>query len=290
MKFSIVIATYNRADTLRLVLDALADQTYPDYEVVVVDDGSTDQTPIIAQSFPFVHYIEQPHQASPRLFNVGWRDARGDIILMSDDDYVSPPHLLSSLADAFRRHPEVAAVGCHATPPDHLIATNRFARYDEWEWRFHGGRLMEYIGGAETPTAGAVAYKRSVLEEVGGFTENLLITGAHDHDIKQRLTARGYKFAYIPIKIDHYRAFTQPSFQQQHIGRGRAVTRYELVTKGKRPGYARIVLRALKRTLVLLKNLIVMPDKTLAWTIFEAGWFNCAGQWQEQKALAKTDS
>src|SRR3990172_2063741 len=287
MRFSVVISTHNRADILRKVLAALATQTYSDYEVVLVDDGSIDHTGEVAMSFPIVRYIPQPHQASPRLFNVGWRNATGDIILMSDDDYVSPSNLIERLADGFRRYPEDVAVGGYATPPDALIPINRFARYDDWEWRFYGGRLTEYVGGVETPTAGAVAYRRSVLEEVGGFDENLLITGSHDYDIKKRLTARGYKFVYLPIKIDHHKLFTAPSFHGQHIGRGRAVVRYELAKQGRGPGFVRIGLRALKRTAHLIKNLVAMPDKALAWTIFEAEWFNCIGQFQEQLALRR---
>ena len=285
MRFSVVISTYNRADIVRKVLAALAAQTYTDYEVVLVDDGSTDNTREVAMSYPIVRYMRQPHQASPRLFNIGWRSATGDIILMSDDDYVSPPNLIEGLADGFRRYPEAVAVGGYACPPDELMATNRFARYDDWEWRFYGGRLAEYVGGAETPTAGAVAYRRSALEEIGGFDENLLITGSHDYDIKQRLTARGYKFVYLPIKIDHYKLFTAHSFHGQHIGRGRAVARYEFVKQGRGPGLVRIGLRVLKRAARLIKHLVTMRDKALAWTIFEAEWFNCIGQYQEQATL-----
>ena len=60
MKFSVVIPTYNRAATLRQTLTALMAQDYPDYEIIVVDDGSTDDTrAMIAREFPQVRYIYQ---------------------------------------------------------------------------------------------------------------------------------------------------------------------------------------------------------------------------------------
>jgi glycosyltransferase involved in cell wall biosynthesis len=287
MRFSVVVPTFNRADVLRRFLEAIAAQTHRDFEVIVVDDGSADRTAQVAQSFPFVKYLQQAHHGTAKLLNVGWRHAAGDVVLTSDDDCIGPPNWLESLAAGFRRYPQVVAVGTYAAPPEHLLATNRFARYDDWEWRHYGGRLTEYVGGEETPTAGLVAYKRAALEAVGGFNESLFMAGAHDHDIKQRLTARGYKFAYLPIKIDHWKPFTAPSFHGQHIGRGRAVVRYELARRGRGPGYVRIGLRALARMARLLKNLVAMPDKSLAWTIFEAEWFNCIGQFQEQTALRR---
>ena len=287
MRFSVVIPTFNRADVLRRFLEAMATQTHRDFEVIVVDDGSTDRTAEVAQSFPFVKYLRQAHHGTAKLLNVGWHHATGDVVLTSDDDCIGPPNWLESLADGFRRYPQVVAVGTYAAPPDHLLTTNRFARYDNWEWRHYGGRLAEYVGGAETPTAGLVAYRRAALEAVGGFDENLLMVGAHDHDMKQRLTERGYLFAYLPLKIDHYKEFTALSFRKQHIGRGRAEFRYQSTAANRIPGYGRILLRFAKQVAVLLKNLIGISDKSLAWTIFEARWFNCIGQLQERAALGK---
>lgn len=284
MKFSVIVPTYNRAPILYLFLQAMADQTMHDFEVVVVDDGSTDDTRQVAQSFHFVKYLEQPHQGTASLLNVGWRHSSGELILTSDDDCIGPPNWLATLADGFHRYPQVVAVGTYAAPPQHLLGTNRFASYDVWEWKRYGGQLAEYVGGAETPTAGLVAYKREALEAVNGFDENLIMAGAHDHDIKLRLTARGYKFAYLPLKIDHYKEYTARSFWRQHIGRGRAAMRYEIVTTGHGPGHVRIGLRAIKQIAHLARNLFVMPDKALAWTIFQANWAHCAGQWQEQSA------
>jgi glycosyltransferase involved in cell wall biosynthesis len=282
MKFSVVVPTYNRADILRMFLEAFAVQTCQDFEVIVVDDGSTDHTPQVAKNFPFVQYLRQLHQGTAKLINVGWRHASGELILTTDDDCIGPPNWLEVLADGFRRYPHAVAIGTYATPPDHLIATNRFARYDEWEWHYYGGQHQEYIGGAETPTAGLVAYKRHVLEEVNGFNENLPMSGAHDRDIKERLTALGHRFVFLPLKIEHYKEYTRASFQRQHIGRGRAAARYQWSTTGHMPGYPHIFLRFAKRVFLLLKNLMTMHHKTLAWTIFEARWSDCIGQLREK--------
>jgi len=288
VRFSVVVPTYNRAEVLRKFLEAFARQTFKDFEVIVVDDGSTDHTKQVAQLFPFVKYLEQPHQGTAHLLNVGWQHASGELILTSDDDCIGPPNWLQALLDGFQRYPQAVAVGTYAAPPDHLLATNRFARYDDWEWRYYGGRLTEYIGGMETPTAGLVAYKRSALEGAGGFCEDLFMAGAHDHDIKQRLTAQGHRFVYLPLKVDHYKDFTRPSFRRQHIGRGHAAYRYQMATTGHAPGYMRIALRFVKQIALLVKNLVAMRDNSLAWTIFEARWFQCIGQWQERTTYARS--
>lgn len=287
MKFSVVIPTFNRAQVLRKCLDALAAQTHADYDVIVVNDGSTDETERVVQSYPFARCINQPHQGGAHLLNVGWRNGTGDMILMTDDDCIGPPNWLAALEEGIRRYPAAIAVGSYAGPPDAMIITNRFARYDDWEWKIHGGKLTEYIGGAETPTAGLVAYRRAALEAVNGFNEKLMMAGAHDHDIKQRLAARGYKFLYLPLKIEHHKPYSADSFYQQHIGRGRAAFRYECQSLGKNPSYFRLALRALKQVFVLIKHLVVMRDMALVWTIFQAGWFNCIGQWREKGAQGR---
>jgi glycosyltransferase involved in cell wall biosynthesis len=85
-KVSVVVACYNGAATLRGCLESLSRLSYPDYEVILVDDGSTDATHEIALMFPQVRYINQPNHGLSVARNTGITAARGEIIAFTDAD------------------------------------------------------------------------------------------------------------------------------------------------------------------------------------------------------------
>jgi glycosyltransferase involved in cell wall biosynthesis len=113
MRFSVVIPTHNRKDTLRRCLATATGQVYPDYEVIVVDDGSTDGTgDMVQREFPQVRYIRQDPNRGPAVArNRGIEVADGEIIAFTDDDCLLPLDFLSRLAEGYQRYPEVAGVG-----------------------------------------------------------------------------------------------------------------------------------------------------------------------------------
>jgi glycosyltransferase involved in cell wall biosynthesis len=96
---SAVVPTFNRIATLRQTLTALAAQDYPDYEIIVVDDGSSDGTgDVVTREFPAVRYVRQPNRGPAAARNVGIRAALGDIVAFTDDDCLPPVDWLSRLA------------------------------------------------------------------------------------------------------------------------------------------------------------------------------------------------
>jgi glycosyltransferase involved in cell wall biosynthesis len=134
MGISVIIPTHNRKDLLRRCLAAATSQDYPDYEVIVVDDGSTDGTgAMVRREFPQVRYIRQERNRGPAAArNRGIKVATGEIIAFTDDDCLLPLDFLSRLADGYRRYPEVAGVGGYLEAPDDLLRTNPFARYEAY--------------------------------------------------------------------------------------------------------------------------------------------------------------
>lgn len=133
MKFSVVIPTYNRAATLRQTLTALMAQDYPDYEIIVVDDGSTDDTrAMIAREFPQVRYIYQQNRGPAAARNRGIAHARGEIIAFTDDDCVPPRDWLARLADGYARYPDVVGVGGYLEAPDEVLQRALLARYERF--------------------------------------------------------------------------------------------------------------------------------------------------------------
>lgn len=116
VKISVVIPTYNRALLLVKCLDALSRQTFPagDFEALVVDDGSSDETREIlrGKTFPFsLRFLTQEHGGAARARNLGVRESKGDIVLFTDDDCYPGEALLESHWNAHRSRERVVGRG-----------------------------------------------------------------------------------------------------------------------------------------------------------------------------------
>ena len=123
MEVSVVINTYNRGPSLRQTLLGLRHQKYRHFEVIVVIDGSTDDSAKIAGEFPFrvVHCQKNGGLSNAR--NVGMREANGEIVAYIDDDAYPDPHWLRRLAIAFQRSDHAGIGGPNLPPPgDGMLA------------------------------------------------------------------------------------------------------------------------------------------------------------------------
>ncbi len=135
-KISVVVCTRNGAGTLQECLAALQRQNDSNYEVLVVDDGSTDTTPEIAREFPYAQYHSQPHSGLSAARNLGAQRATGEIIAYTDDDCVPDEDWLQHLRCAFEDPQCVAAGGPNLPPPprsfaESVVAMARLARLAE---------------------------------------------------------------------------------------------------------------------------------------------------------------
>lgn len=113
---SIIIPAYNHAEDLRLALQSILTQTYKDYEVIVVNDGSVDHTAQVLQSMegtfkdrgiPFTA-ISQTNQGAQHARNRGFREAKGAFVIFWDADVVAHPQLLAKMVAALEEHPEAS--------------------------------------------------------------------------------------------------------------------------------------------------------------------------------------
>ena len=118
---SIVVPTFNRRSSLKRLLEALAEQTYPhaSFEVVVVDDGSTDGSVELGRSLalPYaLRVVEQPHDGPAAARNLGVEQARGALILFLDDDVVPLPDLITTHVATHQGNPNSVVVGPMSPP------------------------------------------------------------------------------------------------------------------------------------------------------------------------------
>jgi hypothetical protein len=107
MRFSIIIPTFKRAHLLGAAVRAALAQTYADREILVIDDGSPDETPSVAASFgAAIRYFRQENKGKSAALNFGIAASQGDIIIVLDDDDLFPPWTLAKHARALTQNPD----------------------------------------------------------------------------------------------------------------------------------------------------------------------------------------
>ncbi|HEX4862601.1 MAG TPA: glycosyltransferase [Acidimicrobiales bacterium] len=208
---SVVVCAYNAEATLQECLSHLRRLDYPDLEVVVVDDGSTDRTADIARSHGGVRLVALPHAGLSVARNEGFRAARGELVAYLDSDaYPSPewPYFLALGMDG----PHVGAVGGPNLPPAaDPVGAHRVANAP-------GGPAHVLVSDdrAEHIPGCNMAIWRSVLFELGGF-DPVYTTAGDDIDICWRLADKGWQIGFHPAAFvwHHPRPRTRAYLRQQ---------------------------------------------------------------------------
>lgn len=216
-KVSVVVCSYNGAATLSECLDSLMRLEYPDYEVILVDDGSTDETPQISEEFPQVRYIRQKNRGLSVARNVGLEAAFGEIVAYTDSDCVADSKWLLYLVNAMRDQQVDAMGGPNIPPPsDCWIAHCVAASPGGPSHVMLDDQLAEHVPGCN------MAFRRSTLLELGGFDPQFRQAG-DDVDICWRLLDAGYRIGYAPgAMVWHHRRHSIGAYLKQQKGYGKA--------------------------------------------------------------------
>ena len=187
MLVSIVIPAYNAAQTLEACLRACLGQTYPETEVVVVDDGSTDATPGIAVRLG-IRCLRQPNRGPAAARNAGARVAAGEIIAYTDADCVPERSWIAELVAGFA--PGVVAVGgtYGIANPERLLARLVHEEIMVRHGRFGGE--VDFLGSFN------VAYLKEAFHAVGGFDERFRTASGEDNDLAYRLQDAGGRLCF----------------------------------------------------------------------------------------------
>jgi GT2 family glycosyltransferase len=196
---SVVIPCFDYGRFLRDAVDSVQKQTFGDFEIVVVDDGSVDETPVVVASLADVRHIRQAHQGLSAARNAGWRSSRGRYLVFLDADDRLLPHALQVGVEQAQAHSAAAFVSGH-----HLIidaAGVRVARVERpCVTSDHYAALLRanYIGMHAT-----VVYRREALDRFGGFDPTL--RACEDYDLFLRM-ARQAPVACHPEFVAEYRS------------------------------------------------------------------------------------
>lgn len=216
-KVSVVVCSYNGGKTLRGCLESLMRLDYPDYEVIVVDDGSTDQTSEIVSDFPMVEYHYQENQGLSVARNVGGELASGEIVAYTDDDCISDEHWLRYLVQAMQDQQVEAIGGPNITPDsDGWIAKCVAASPGNPSHVMLNDTHAEHIPGCN------MAFRRDTLLGIGGFDPQFRVAG-DDVDICWRMLDAGLSIGYAPgAMVWHHRRASIQAYAKQQQGYGRS--------------------------------------------------------------------
>ena len=213
---SAIICTHNRADYLGAAIDSLLRQTYGSYEVIVVDNASTDGTKgVIDERLPHpkLTYVYEGTLGLSSARNRGAAVAQGEILAYLDDDAEASPQWLAALAEAFVAHPQTAIAGGYVSliwPPGETAPRWLSPALAECLGAYDLSAEVQSITQAgQTPRGLNYAVRQDFLQSVGGFNPQLgrvgknLLSNEELHLTQQALQA-GFEVLYVPeAKVAH---------------------------------------------------------------------------------------
>ena len=214
---SVIVCSYNGAKTLAACLESLGKLNYPDYEVILVDDGSTDDTAYIAAKFPNVKYIHQTNHGLSYARNAGAAAARGEVIAYTDSDCMADPDWLYYLVGTLTSGDYGGVGGPNITPPgENWIQACVAAAPGGPSHVLLTDTVAEHIPGCN------MAFYKWAFDNVGGFDPEYRKAG-DDVDFCWRLQQGGQVIAFSPTAmVWHHRRFTLRAFFKQQDGYGEA--------------------------------------------------------------------
>ncbi|MBO0686394.1 MAG: glycosyltransferase family 2 protein [Candidatus Dormibacteraeota bacterium] len=218
-ELSVVIPTWNRLQDLRRTLASLREHEGPPFEVIVVDNASTDGTPDWVEAHhPEVTVLRLPENRGPTgARNAGVLMARAAIVVLLDSDTEPMPGALAGIANRFAGDPELGAVNA--------LQIDLRTRLPWWWWGPHGYPCEEYVD-REFDTAfkieeGACGIRRSLYLQVGGFDERffMLVEG---RDLAARVVRAGHRVRYCPeVRFLHCQESNRPTSNAVYRSSGR---------------------------------------------------------------------
>ncbi len=197
MLASVIIPAYNSEKTLAQSLYALKVQTVSSvkYQVIVVDDGSTDATANLVASFHWAQCLSIPHSGAATARNRGASAARGEILLFTDADCEPQSDWIEKMLAPFADPNVIGAKGVYRTREHGMTA--RFVQL-EYEEKYERMRRADQIDFIDTYSA---AYRRQVFLSNGGFDESFPTASVEDQEFSFRLARRGCRMVFVPNAI-----------------------------------------------------------------------------------------
>jgi GT2 family glycosyltransferase len=266
-RVSVVVCTYNGGRTLEQCLRSLEALDYPDYEVIVVDDGSTDDTGAILERFPGVRAVRQPNRGLSAARNEGLWAATGEVVAYTDSDCFADPDWLTHLVYQLKRSGAAAVGGPNLTPEDGWLAGCVAAAPGQPTHVLEADQVAEHVPGCN------MAFRRGALLAINGF-DPVYRKAGDDVDVCWRLQQAGMWITFAPgAFVWHHRRQSPRAYlrQQGGYGEAEALLRFKHPEKfnGRGDGKWRGVLYGASLTGLRLGGSIIYRG------VFATGLFQC---------------
>ncbi|WP_017296391.1 glycosyltransferase [Geminocystis herdmanii] len=235
--FSVIIPTYARPQKLSECLSALSEMDYPNFEVVIVDDGSPmslDEIIIIWQKKLTINLVKQENRGPSTARNSGVNYAKGKFLAFTDDDCIPTKDWLNQFAQQLDKTPDALVGGCTINGLDHNIYASTSQMlvdylYDYYNKGDNKNRQTSFF------TSNNFAVSKEIFMQIGGFSQ--LLTTAEDRELCDRALTLGYEMIYLPSAVVyHYHDLTLIQFWRQHFNYGRGAIHFNLVRAERNVG------------------------------------------------------
>ncbi|WP_322752490.1 bifunctional polysaccharide deacetylase/glycosyltransferase family 2 protein [Frankia sp. Cas3] len=274
---SVIVPAYNESMGIADAVRSLVASDYPDFEVIVVDDGSTDGTADVVErlALPGVRIIRQRNAGKPAALQHGIRVACADVLVLVDADTVFEPdtirRLVQPLAD-----PGIGAVAGNTKVGNRRGLLGRWQHIEYVQGFSLDRRLYDLLGAMPTVPGAIGAWRRAALDEVGGIKDDTL---AEDSEASIALCRAGWRIAYA----DDARAWTETPATLRALWRQRyrwcygtmqAIWKHRHAVLERGPGgrLGRLVLPQLVLFQVVLPVIGPAVDLLAVYALFSGDW------------------
>lgn len=201
---SVCVFTYNRANYIKETIESILAQSYTNYELVILDDGSTDNTEQVVRSVNSekIRYFKKEHTNAPDTRNRVLKEARGEFIIWEGDDDLLHPDTLQIYVDTINKFPDVDICYCKLLAFNENNGIIRQFIYKDWYNKKDDLAAFLLIG--QPIPDGSSFIRRKIYDEIGGF--NIEFNRAQDYEFYSRVfITKKYNIKYVDEYLSKYR-------------------------------------------------------------------------------------
>jgi len=202
IRFSVIVPVYNRIEEVRELLQSLDAQTFGNFEVIIVEDGSTEPCRSEAERSDKARYYYKDNEGRSIARNYGIERSRGEWLIFFDSDCVIPPDYFEKLTEQIDRHPDTDCFGGPDAAHSSFSSTQKAINYSMTSFLTTGGirggkiSLEKFV-----PRTFNMGFRREVYDKVGGFREMF----SEDIDMSTRIRNAGFSIALFPEQFVYHK-------------------------------------------------------------------------------------